>query len=99
MVGLASVRNTRDPLWHHCPGSPWHCATRLYPCVRGLCPAHGIIAIVVSLQERRSLRAWWVLLLEGALGIIFGILAFTKRAWKEEKPLNQRLQRRAGTLP
>ncbi|HET9921201.1 MAG TPA: DUF308 domain-containing protein, partial [Ktedonobacteraceae bacterium] len=36
----------------------------------------GIMAIVVSLQERSFLRAWWVLLLEGILGIIFGILAF-----------------------
>ena len=44
----------------------------------------GIIAIVVSLQERRFLRIWWVLLLEGALGIIFGILAFT---WPGETAL------------
>jgi len=35
----------------------------------------GITAIVVSLQERSFLRSWWVLLLEGILGIIFGILA------------------------
>lgn len=44
----------------------------------------GIIAIVVSLQERRFLRAWWVLLLEGVLGIIFGILAST---WPGETAL------------
>ncbi|HEU0004310.1 MAG TPA: DUF308 domain-containing protein [Ktedonobacteraceae bacterium] len=34
----------------------------------------GITTIAVSLQERSSLRAWWVLLLEGIIGIIFGIL-------------------------
>lgn len=44
----------------------------------------GIMAIVVSLQERSFLRAWWVLLLEGILGIIFGILAF---AWPGETAL------------
>ena len=44
----------------------------------------GIMAIVVSVQERRFLRAWWVLLLEGVLGIIFGILAFT---WPGETAL------------
>ena len=44
----------------------------------------GIMAIVVSVQERRFLRAWWVLLLEGVLGIIFGILAF---AWPGETAL------------
>jgi uncharacterized membrane protein HdeD (DUF308 family) len=44
----------------------------------------GITAIVVSLQERSFLRTWWVLLLEGILGIIFGILAF---AWPGETAL------------
>jgi uncharacterized membrane protein HdeD (DUF308 family) len=44
----------------------------------------GITAIVVSLQERRFLRHWWALLLEGILGIIFGILAF---AWPGETAL------------
>lgn len=44
----------------------------------------GIIAVFVSLQERSSLRTWWVLLLEGILGIIFGILAF---AWPGETAL------------
>lgn len=35
----------------------------------------GISALVVSLQERRRLlRGWWMLLLEGVVGIIFGIL-------------------------
>ncbi len=38
----------------------------------------GITAIVVSFRERSFLRTWWVLLLEGIVGIIFGILAF---AW------------------
>src|SRR5918911_425551 len=45
---------------------------------------NGITAIVVSLQERRFLRHWWALLLEGILGIIFGILAF---AWPGETAL------------
>lgn len=44
----------------------------------------GIIAIVVSFQERSFLRTWWVLLLEGIIGIIFGILAF---AWPGETAL------------
>src|SRR3989440_3097356 len=44
----------------------------------------GIAAIVVSLQERNVLRTWWVLLLEGIVGIIFGILAF---AWPGETAL------------
>ncbi|MGH2495323.1 MAG: HdeD family acid-resistance protein [Ktedonobacteraceae bacterium] len=34
----------------------------------------GITTIVVSLQERSSSRTWWMLLLEGVVGIIFGIL-------------------------
>jgi uncharacterized membrane protein HdeD (DUF308 family) len=44
----------------------------------------GITAIVVSLRERSALRTWWVLLLEGIAGIIFGILAFT---WPGETAL------------
>ncbi len=44
----------------------------------------GITAIVVSFRERSFLRTWWVLLLEGILGIIFGILAF---AWPGETAL------------
>lgn len=44
----------------------------------------GVAAIVVSIQERSSLRVWWVLLLEGIVGIIFGILAF---AWPGETAL------------
>lgn len=38
----------------------------------------GITAIGVSIQERSSLRHWWVILLEGIVGIIFGILVI---AW------------------
>ena len=38
----------------------------------------GITTIVVSLQERSSSRTWWMLLLEGIVGIIFGILVL---AW------------------
>ena len=44
----------------------------------------GIIAVVVSFQERGYLRTWWVLLLEGIAGIIFGILAFV---WPGETAL------------
>ncbi len=36
----------------------------------------GIIAVVISLQERNSLRRWWVLLLEGIVGILIGIATF-----------------------
>lgn len=44
----------------------------------------GITAIVVSFRERSFLRTWWVLLLEGIAGIIFGILAFV---WPGETAL------------
>src|SRR5438270_516229 len=44
----------------------------------------GIAAIVASLQARSFLRPWWLLLLEGIFGIIFGILAFT---WPGETAL------------
>ena len=36
----------------------------------------GIIAVYVSIQERSTVRYWWVLLLEGIAGIIIGILTF-----------------------
>ncbi len=36
----------------------------------------GIIAVVVSIQERSTVRYWWVLLLEGIAGILIGILTF-----------------------
>lgn len=36
----------------------------------------GIIAVIVSLQERKVFARWWVLLLEGLAGIIAGILTF-----------------------
>ena len=38
----------------------------------------GLTTIVSSLQERSSSRTWWMLLLEGIIGIIFGILVL---AW------------------
>jgi uncharacterized membrane protein HdeD (DUF308 family) len=36
----------------------------------------GVTVIVASLQERTTNRQWWVLLLEGIIGIIAGVLAF-----------------------
>jgi uncharacterized membrane protein HdeD (DUF308 family) len=36
----------------------------------------GIMAIIVSLQERRSTSAWLVVFLIGILGIVVGILSF-----------------------
>jgi uncharacterized membrane protein HdeD (DUF308 family) len=36
----------------------------------------GIMAIVVALQERKSSRFWWIVLLIGIVGIIVGILTF-----------------------
>ena len=36
----------------------------------------GVIAVVVSLQERRVFARWWVLLLEGLVGIAAGVLTF-----------------------
>jgi uncharacterized membrane protein HdeD (DUF308 family) len=44
----------------------------------------GITAVVISLQERSYVRTWWILLLDGIAGIIFGILAFT---WPGETAL------------
>ncbi len=36
----------------------------------------GVIAVVVSLQERRVFARWWVLLFEGLVGIAAGVLTF-----------------------
>ncbi len=36
----------------------------------------GIVAVVVSLQERAVAPRWWVLLIEGIVGILIGILTF-----------------------
>ena len=44
----------------------------------------GITALVVSFRERSFFRGWWVLLIEGIAGIIFGILAIV---WPGETAL------------
>jgi uncharacterized membrane protein HdeD (DUF308 family) len=36
----------------------------------------GIVAVVVSLQERAIVPRWWVLLIEGIVGILIGVLTF-----------------------
>ncbi len=36
----------------------------------------GIFAVVVSLQERQLTSRWWVLLIEGIVGIVVGLLVF-----------------------
>jgi uncharacterized membrane protein HdeD (DUF308 family) len=36
----------------------------------------GILAIIVSLQERRSSSGWWVVFLLGIVGIVVGVLSF-----------------------
>jgi uncharacterized membrane protein HdeD (DUF308 family) len=38
----------------------------------------GVVMVIVSLETRRYLRYWWVLLLEGLVGIAAGVVAF---AW------------------
>lgn len=38
----------------------------------------GVTAVIASLEARRYLRRWWVLLLEGLVGIAAGVVAF---AW------------------
>src|SRR5260370_8540143 len=36
----------------------------------------GVVAVIVSLQERKNFRQWWVLLLGGLAGIVVGVLTF-----------------------
>jgi uncharacterized membrane protein HdeD (DUF308 family) len=36
----------------------------------------GIFAVVVSFQERQVTKRWWVLLIEGIVGILVGLLVF-----------------------
>jgi uncharacterized membrane protein HdeD (DUF308 family) len=36
----------------------------------------GVVAVIVSFQERKSVRQWWVVLLGGIAGIIVGVLTF-----------------------
>jgi uncharacterized membrane protein HdeD (DUF308 family) len=36
----------------------------------------GVVAVIVSLQERKNFRQWWVLLLGGLAGIAAGVLTF-----------------------
>ncbi len=35
-----------------------------------------MIAVIVAFHERRSSRRWWVLLLEGLVGVVVGVLTF-----------------------
>jgi len=37
---------------------------------------NGVMAVIVSLQERNVFPRWWLLLIEGLLGIIAGLLTF-----------------------
>ena len=36
----------------------------------------GLMALIVAIQGRKSYRQWWVLLLEGLVGIAFAVLTF-----------------------
>jgi uncharacterized membrane protein HdeD (DUF308 family) len=37
---------------------------------------NGVMAVIVSLQERKVYPQWWVMLIAGILGIIAGLVAF-----------------------
>lgn len=45
---------------------------------------NGFVAIVSAIQERNALFFWWLVLIEGIIGVIFGILAFS---WPGETAL------------
>lgn len=36
----------------------------------------GAVAVIVSFQERRHFRQWWVLLIGGLLGVVIGVVTF-----------------------
>jgi uncharacterized membrane protein HdeD (DUF308 family) len=36
----------------------------------------GVIAVIVALQERSVFRRWWVLLVEGLVGVAIGVVTF-----------------------
>ncbi len=38
----------------------------------------GIMAIVLSIEEHKYLKRWWVIALEGVVGIVVGIIAFAQ---------------------
>lgn len=44
----------------------------------------GLAAVTVAFFERRFIRSWWVLLLEGIAGLVFGLLALV---WPAETAL------------
>ncbi|MBV9691797.1 MAG: HdeD family acid-resistance protein [Ktedonobacteraceae bacterium] len=36
----------------------------------------GVVAVIVALQERSIFRRWWVLLVEGLVGVAIGVITF-----------------------
>jgi uncharacterized membrane protein HdeD (DUF308 family) len=38
--------------------------------------ANGVMAVIISFQERNVFPQWWLLLIEGLLGILIGLLTF-----------------------